>query len=62
MKSRGVYETPGGTIVHQAHMDLEGITMDREVRRLRDMMAAEFARLAYNGFWFSPEMVRRIGE
>ncbi|WP_022667163.1 argininosuccinate synthase [Desulfospira joergensenii] len=56
IKSRGVYETPGGTILHQAHKDIEGIAMDREVMRLRDMLAAKFAELVYNGFWFSPEM------
>jgi len=56
IKSRGVYETPGGTILHQAHMDIEGIAMDREVMRLRDMLASKFAELIYNGFWFSPEM------
>jgi len=56
IKSRGVYETPGGTILHVAHMDIEGIAMDREVMRLRDMLAAKFAELVYNGFWFSPEM------
>jgi len=56
IKSRGVYETPGGTILHAAHMDIEGIAMDREVMRLRDMLAAKFAELIYNGFWFSPEM------
>ena len=56
LKSRGVYETPGGTILHQAHMDIEGIAMDREVMRLRDMLATKFAELIYNGFWFSPEM------
>lgn len=56
IKSRGVYETPGGTILHQAHMDIEGIAMDREVMRLRDMLSAKFAELVYYGFWFSPEM------
>ncbi|MFT5700945.1 MAG: argininosuccinate synthase [Desulforhopalus sp.] len=56
IKSRGVYETPGGTILHEAHKDIEGIAMDREVMRLRDMLAAKFAELVYNGFWFSPEM------
>jgi len=56
IKSRGVYETPGGAILHVAHMDIEGIAMDREVMRLRDMLAAKFAELVYNGFWFSPEM------
>ena len=56
IKSRGVYETPGGAILHEAHKDIEGIAMDREVMRLRDMLAAKFAELVYNGFWFSPEM------
>jgi len=56
VKSRGVYETPGGTILHLAHTDIEGIAMDREVMRLRDMLSAKFAELIYNGFWFSPEM------
>ncbi|MDH3457380.1 MAG: argininosuccinate synthase, partial [Gemmatimonadota bacterium] len=56
IKSRGVYETPGGTILHVAHMDMEGIAMDREVMRLRDMLTAELSELIYNGFWFSPEM------
>ncbi|HEX6069279.1 MAG TPA: hypothetical protein VFZ18_05630, partial [Longimicrobiaceae bacterium] len=52
----GVYETPGGTILHQALRDLEGVAMDREVLRLRDMLSPRFAELIYNGFWFSPEM------
>ena len=56
VKSRGVYETPGGTILHLAHTDIEGIAMDREVMRLRDMLSTKFAELIYNGFWFSPEM------
>lgn len=56
IKSRGVYETPGGTILHMALRDLEGIAMDREVRRLRDMLSPRFAEIIYNGFWFSPEM------
>jgi argininosuccinate synthase len=56
IKSRGVYETPGGTILHIAHKDIEGIAMDREVMRLRDMLSAKFAELVYYGFWFSPEM------
>ncbi len=56
IKSRGVYETPGGTILHTAHTDIEGIAMDREVMRLRDMLSAKLAELIYNGFWFSPEM------
>ena len=56
IKSRGVYETPGGAILHSALRDLEGIAMDREVRRLRDMLSPRFAEIIYNGFWFSPEM------
>ena len=56
IKSRGVYETPGGTILREAHMDLEGICMDREVKRITEGLSAEFARLCYNGFWFAPEM------
>ena len=56
IKSRGVYETPGGTILINAHKDLEGITMDREVMRVRDMLSLKVADLVYNGFWFSPEM------
>ncbi len=76
MKSRGVYETPGGTILRTAHMDLEGICVDREVLALRDsvgtaqppcvcvrwftvpaQLSPQFAKLCYNGFWYSPEMV-----
>ncbi len=56
IKSRGVYETPGATILHLAHMDIEGIAMDREVMRLRNMLTPKFAELVYNGYWFSPEM------
>ena len=56
IKSRGVYETPGGTILHMALRDLEGIAMDREVQRLRDMLSPKLAAIIYNGFWFSPEM------
>jgi argininosuccinate synthase len=56
IKSRGVYETPGGTILHHALRDLEGMAMDREVLRLRDMLSPRLAELIYNGFWFSPEM------
>jgi len=56
IKSRGVYETPGGTILRAAHMDIEGIAMDREVMRLRDTLSPKFAEIVYNGFWFSPEM------
>jgi len=55
MKSRGVYETPGGTILRAAHRALESITMDREVMHLRDSLMPQYARLIYNGFWFSPE-------
>ncbi|MFH2064617.1 MAG: argininosuccinate synthase [Pseudomonadota bacterium] len=56
MKSRGVYETPGGTILRMAHMAMESITMDREVMYLRDSLIPKYAKLIYNGFWFSPEM------
>lgn len=56
IKSRGVYETPGGTILHAAHIDLESITMDREVMRIQDMLSQKISDLIYNGFWFSPEM------
>lgn len=56
IKSRGVYETPGGTILWEAHRDLEGIAMDKEVMHLRDTLAPKFADLIYNGFWYSPEM------
>jgi argininosuccinate synthase len=56
IKSRGVYETPGGTVLHFALRDLEGIAMDREVLRLRDMLSPRFSEIIYNGFWFSPEM------
>ena len=56
MKSRGVYETPGGTILRAAHMAVESITMDREVMHLRDSLVPKYSELIYNGFWFSPEM------
>jgi argininosuccinate synthase len=55
MKSRGVYETPGGTILYVAHQDLEGICLDREVLHLRDSLVPKYAEMVYNGFWFSPE-------
>jgi argininosuccinate synthase len=55
IKSRGVYETPGGAILHNAHRDLEGLTMDREVMKIRDGLSLKVAELIYNGFWFSPE-------
>ena len=57
MKSRGVYETPGGTILHVAHRAIESITMDREVMFLRDSMIPTYARMIYNGFWYAPERV-----
>jgi argininosuccinate synthase len=56
MKSRGVYETPGGTILHAAHRAVESITMDREVMHLRDSLIPRFSELVYYGYWFSPEM------
>jgi argininosuccinate synthase len=56
IKSRGIYETPGGTILYAAHADIEGIAMDREVMKLRNILSPIFAELVYNGFWFSPEM------
>jgi len=56
MKSRGVYETPGGTILHRAHRALESITMDREVMHLRDSLIPKIAELVYYGYWYSPEM------
>jgi argininosuccinate synthase len=56
MKSRGVYETPGGTILRLAHQAVESITLDREVMHLRDGLVPQYAKLIYNGFWFSPEM------
>jgi len=56
MKSRGVYETPGGTMLRAAHMAIESITMDREVMHLRDSLIPKYSELVYCGFWFSPEM------
>jgi argininosuccinate synthase len=55
MKSRGVYETPGGTILHQAHRGIESITLDRGAAHLKDEIMPRYAELIYNGFWFSPE-------
>jgi argininosuccinate synthase len=55
MKSRGVYETPGGTILHAAHRAVESITMDREVMHLRDSLIPRYAEMVYYGYWFSPE-------
>lgn len=55
MKSRGVYETPGGTILHVARRGMESLTMDREVMHIRDGLTPKYSELVYNGFWFSPE-------
>ena len=56
LKCRGVYETPGGTVMHAAHRAMESITMDREVMHERDRLMPRFAELIYNGFWYAPEM------
>src|SRR3546814_2533973 len=55
MKSRGVYETPGGTVLHAAHRAIESITLDREAMHLKDSLMPRYAELIYNGFWFAPE-------
>ena len=55
MKSRGVYETPGGTILHKAHRALESITLDREVMHLKDSLVTKYAELVYYGYWYAPE-------
>jgi len=55
MKSRGVYETPGGTILHAAHRGLESLTLDREVMRIKESLITRYAELVYYGYWFSPE-------
>jgi argininosuccinate synthase len=55
MKSRGVYETPGGTILHAAHRALESVTMDRELLHLRDSLVPRYAEMIYYGFWYAPE-------
>src|SRR5271168_4599733 len=55
MKSRGVYETPGGTILHAAHRGIESITLDREAAHLKDSLMPRYAEIIYNGFWFAPE-------
>ena len=55
MKSRGVYETPGGTILHAAHRAVESITLDREVMHLRDSLVPRYAEMVYYGYWFAPE-------
>jgi argininosuccinate synthase len=57
IKSRGVYETPGGTVMHKARRAVESIVLDREVLALRDSLASQYARMVYNGFWFAPERV-----
>ena len=56
IKSRGVYETPGATILLAAHRAVESITLDREVAHFKDSLVPKFAELVYNGFWFAPEM------
>uniref|UniRef100_A0AAQ4P9B2 Argininosuccinate synthase n=1 Tax=Gasterosteus aculeatus aculeatus TaxID=481459 RepID=A0AAQ4P9B2_GASAC len=55
MKSRGIYETPGGTILFKAHLDIETFTMDKEVRRIKQALSIKFSEFIYNGFWYSPE-------
>eukprot|EP00026_Physarum_polycephalum_P007534 Phypoly_transcript_07597.p1 GENE.Phypoly_transcript_07597~~Phypoly_transcript_07597.p1 ORF type:complete len:427 (+),score=71.08 Phypoly_transcript_07597:146-1282(+) len=55
IKSRGIYETPAGTVLREAHLDIEGVTQDREVNRLLSSLSLQFSQLVYNGFWFSPE-------
>jgi argininosuccinate synthase len=55
IKSRGVYETPGGTVLHRARRAVESIVLDREVLHLRDSLSPRYAEMVYNGFWFSPE-------
>jgi argininosuccinate synthase len=55
MKSRGVYETPGGAILHFAHRQIETITLDREVMHIRDSLIPKYSELVYNGFWYAPE-------
>ena len=61
MKSRGVYETPGGTVIHAARRALESITLDREVIRIKDEWIPRYASLVYNGYWFSPERLMLQG-
>ena len=55
MKSRGIYETPAGAVLRQAHLDIESIALDKEVRKVRDLLSVRFAEQVYNGFWWSPE-------
>ena len=56
MKSRGCYETPAGTVLSRARLDLDVLCMDREVMRIRDTLSLKFAELCYNGYWYTPEM------
>jgi len=56
IKSRGVYQAPGQTLLYAAHRDLEGLTLDRDLMHLRDMLSVRYAELVYNGYWFSPEL------
>jgi argininosuccinate synthase len=62
MKSRGIYETPGGTILHIAHRAIESLTLDREAAHLKDSLVSRYAELVYYGFWFAPErrMLQRL--
>jgi len=55
MKSRGIYETPAGTVLHLAHRSLESLTMDRDTMHMRDSLIPDYAKMIYNGFWFAPE-------
>ncbi len=57
MKSRGIYETPGGTILLEAHRGIEQITLDREACHLKDELMPKYAELIYNGYWFSSERI-----
>ena len=60
IKSRGVYETPGGTLLYHAHRAVESLVLDREVMSLRDGLVPQFTRMIYNGYWFSPEMAQML--
>ncbi len=60
MKSRGVYETPGGTIMLEAHRGIESITLDRGAAHLKDELMPKYAELIYNGFWYSPERLQAL--
>lgn len=57
MKSRGIYETPGGTVLYNAHLDIENFTMDRELRKMKQYISIQFSEQVYKGFWYSPECV-----